>query len=481
MFGGGVLNVVAVASQAETWLLDGLVTPYRVRGGSMAGALLGVHRDVVCEDCGYRFACDSDARTPPVRAVCPNCGYAANAVPSLPNVAGDRVLVDRWPSPSTGRGDGKSWPCGPSRTTGCWSNAWSVCRVKQSKFGTAMYTSMERLHAEPSRAAAWPSWCTTRGSFRARAAWPGAVAARAGRQQWPGRPGSLPPRGQCRAPRGRLAGLSSPAATAGDGLCGYNQSQPRREEDVHAVADLLLSLRRRLYLRRTRCVGRSPWRRKPRFEARLRFVEGRLAQWTVVRATRRAGTLIASHCQRAGGGPRRRAGCPRRAACRGVVGGSTVLVGARRSNAGCDSISASGGPAPPTCPAAIGADGIDVTVRNLRLYRDVYYTDRVKRDTPIFADAKIGTVPDTKIGQSPPWRLAVDAGRVGPCSAPGEYYVLGDNSPVSEDSRTWPEPAAVDAKCLIGKPLVAISYVTVSLGGAWHFQVPNPIEIRYIR
>jgi signal peptidase I len=59
--------------------------------------------------------------------------------------------------------------------------------------------------------------------------------------------------------------------------------------------------------------------------------------------------------------------------------------------------------------------------------------------------------------------------------------VLGDNSPVSEDSRTWPGQGVVDAKLLIGKPLAAIPSAPVSLWGWRHFQVPNPLEMRYIR
>ena len=78
--------------------------------------------------------------------------------------------------------------------------------------------------------------------------------------------------------------------------------------------------------------------------------------------------------------------------------------------------------------------------------------------------------------------------------AADEYYVLGDNSPVSEDSRTWPDGGAIDAKLLVGKPLVAIPSVLIA---PWwddrDFQVPRiwaeirqPLEwrsagIRYIR
>ena len=113
-------------------------------------------------------------------------------------------------------------------------------------------------------------------------------------------------------------------------------------------------------------------------------------------------------------------------------------------------------PLPPSCPLAIGAQGMEVTVRDLRVYRDVYYTH------------PIGPPGHRRGGR--PVRLAAD-----------EYFVLGDNSPISEDSRTWPERGAVDAKLLVGKPLVAIPSVPLSLWGRWHFQVPNPAGIRYIQ
>ena len=61
-----------------------------------------------------------------------------------------------------------------------------------------------------------------------------------------------------------------------------------------------------------------------------------------------------------------------------------------------------------------------------------------------------------------------------------EYFVLGDNSPISEDSRNWRGPAAVDANLLVGKPLVSIDSILVSPWPGWLFQVPNPAAIRYI-
>ena len=73
----------------------------------------------------------------------------------------------------------------------------------------------------------------------------------------------------------------------------------------------------------------------------------------------------------------------------------------------------------------IGAKGLAVEIRSLVLYRDVYYTPGKSRN-----------------GIDSPYAL-------GPC----EFFMLGDNSPVSLDSRSWSD-GAVPAKLLLGKPFV---------------------------
>ena len=109
-------------------------------------------------------------------------------------------------------------------------------------------------------------------------------------------------------------------------------------------------------------------------------------------------------------------------------------------------------PTPVSTPLAIGIQGLGASVDRLRVYRDVYYT------RPIGLASR-GVV-----------RLGM-----------GEYYVLGDNSPASADSRHWPDGGAVEANLLVGKPLAAISSVQFAPLPVWRFSVPNPAGIRYIR
>ena len=77
--------------------------PARILGGSMAPSLPGDHYRCRCEDC--QFAWDFDfASAPKQYAVCPNCGFDKNVVANATRRAARRVEVT-----STKHGTGKTW------------------------------------------------------------------------------------------------------------------------------------------------------------------------------------------------------------------------------------------------------------------------------------------------------------------------------------------------------------------------------------
>lgn len=111
------------------------------------------------------------------------------------------------------------------------------------------------------------------------------------------------------------------------------------------------------------------------------------------------------------------------------------------------------GAAAPHRPIQLAARGGAFRVSNLRVYRDVYYTPKSEKRGPR--------------------RLA-----------PDEFFVLGDNSPVSIDSRSWDDPAVHRAD-LVGKPFIVhlpSQQGTVTLlGKTRHVRIPDFSRVRYIR
>lgn len=111
-------------------------------------------------------------------------------------------------------------------------------------------------------------------------------------------------------------------------------------------------------------------------------------------------------------------------------------------------------PAPLRRPVRFGAREADVMVEHIGLYRDIHYT----------------RPPD---GTPQPMQLQED-----------EYFVLGDNSSVSIDSRHWDRPG-VPESALIGKPVLVhlpSRPLRVEWGGkVRRFRVPDFGRMRYIR
>jgi len=107
-------------------------------------------------------------------------------------------------------------------------------------------------------------------------------------------------------------------------------------------------------------------------------------------------------------------------------------------------------------PVECGVAGLDLKLTDLQLLRDVHYTrGRAKH------------------GIEKPYELG-----------PDEYFMLGDNSPVSLDSRSWTD-AAVPGHLLLGKPLMVhlpSKPGSLKIGNSVaHFRIPDVSRMRYIR
>ena len=106
-------------------------------------------------------------------------------------------------------------------------------------------------------------------------------------------------------------------------------------------------------------------------------------------------------------------------------------------------------------PLAFGTQGISVVIRDLKIYRDIYYR------------------PSGRNAVSEPLHLGSD-----------EYFMLGDNSANSDDSRSWPIPG-VPERNFLGKPFLLhqpskITQMTFG-GRAQVFQSIDWARIRFLR
>ena len=85
-----------------------VVEAFVIPTGSMAETLYGAHRDYTCSSCGYPYAVGAGTRSLHER-VCPNCNWVDSLRRSGPPNAGDRIVVLKWLYALGGRFGPKRW------------------------------------------------------------------------------------------------------------------------------------------------------------------------------------------------------------------------------------------------------------------------------------------------------------------------------------------------------------------------------------
>lgn len=91
----GILVLSCAALVGRCISLQGWIRPVRIASGSMAERLWGPHFRIVCRDCGCQFRVGSAMPLRDAAAVCPNCGCRDNPVLLHMQRPGCRVLIDR--------------------------------------------------------------------------------------------------------------------------------------------------------------------------------------------------------------------------------------------------------------------------------------------------------------------------------------------------------------------------------------------------
>ena len=447
-----LLAVAVLVIQA--WFVQGFPVLCQVRGGSMAETLLGSHYQVACADCGAPFVCDAECPPAGGAAVCPNCGYAGNELDAHPALSGDRLLIDRtafafraprrWEVIAF-RGPAQNGTLAVKRVVGLpretvevrQGDVYSDGQIQrkpllvQRTMRVLVHDAAFRPTREPAPPPRWrgtgdSGWRWADGRFAR------PVTAEQDAVDWlvyqhsrrrPGHPGETVP---------------SPVTD----LCGYNQGRPRREEDVHPTADVMLSLRV------VETIGRGLlW---------LRATDGIDEFQTWIDPGRQQYAVLRNGRPVPAGAGRLASNLDGTVVEVSLIDQQFLLAFDGHAVVTCPYDRIGANIPPPAEPLAVGSQGLGVVLEDLRVYRDVYYTTPVR----------------TANGRNShgPVRLGVN-----------EYYVLGDNSPISADSRTWPEGPAISGKWLLGKPLAIVFPAREAEQGGRRFQVPDPARIRYIR
>lgn len=449
---GLVLLAVALLL-GRTWCIEGLLVPLRVTSGSMAETLLGPHWKITCADCGFTFPCGADRPPPGLKVVCPNCAYEGNRLDENPLLAGDRLLLDkvsfclrlprRWEVAAfrdpqrasrvvVKRVVGLPGESVEIRNGDVYVNGQIVRKTLSQQRTMAVLVHDADFPPHDSAMARWQPerpdthWVSLGGTFTHPGTPEEATADWLNYVHWRRGPGDNRPH-------------ESPITNQ----CHYNQVGPQRGENLDPATDLMLSFR----IARLKGPGQFRLRisdGSERFEVWIRS-DGRA--WRVFRNQEVVDPAAAGPLPGNLEGVRVEASLFDQQLLVAFDGRPALVFPYQR--------------APGPAGRGVGRLGLaavrlEIVLRELRVYRDVYYT------RPLGGAERQGPVLAARLGDD-------------------EYLVLGDNGPLSEDSRSWSAGPALPGRLLVGRPL-AVHFPAKSLQwGRWRFQVPDPARMRYIR
>jgi signal peptidase I len=424
----------------HTWLAESCV----VISGSMAPALLGQHRAVVCSDCGMLLHVGSQPGSEPLwaeaLASCPNCGSAANRLADLPDSPGDGLLVFRgafaWRTP-------RRWEPAVFRSSSA-GRELLVKRVvglpgEEIRLVDGNVLVDGKIARKPLAAQRSMAILVNDDRYRSTTAERAGEANGASCWQpraasdtaWQLRPGDL-----CHvsnapgADRGKreLDWIDFRPRRSGrwqaiNDHYGYNQSRPILE--LHPVYELLL----RCELRASG-AGQLALRASDRdhdYEVQI-ALPGGTTRLLVDGATMSEGRVPIARLAEG-------VSCEVSTIDRQFVfalDGEPLfepleMLESELREASADEKERDARDTNDSATFSIGASGVDVRVRGAQIFRDIYYT---QLPTGYAEDAV----------ESGIWRVGDD-----------ELFVLGDNSPLSQDSRVLPN---VPISQLIGRPLL---------------------------